>query len=155
MKHNPLIARHGPCFTVYVLATGRKLGNNDFDFFYKIEPPRPEIDAKWKSNKQILFLASKLVKSANVGQKMSSKITYENDRTQNPLASSNPLHGKRQKSHTHKCIGQKLFQAVKKSKLKCSVTFLVITFCMSSCANFTTDSKSASNSVFFDTDIDC
>ena len=104
---------------------------------------------KWNSKTRILFLALKLVKSANVGQKMSSKIPYEYDRTKNPLALSDPLHGKRQKSHTHKCIGQKLFQSVKKSKLNCSVTFLIITFCMSSCANFTTDSKSASNSVFF------
>jgi hypothetical protein len=37
---------------------------------------------KWNSKTRILFLALKLVKSANVGQKMSSKIRYEYDRTQ-------------------------------------------------------------------------
>jgi hypothetical protein len=73
---------------------------------------------KWNSNIQILFLASKLVKSVNVGQKMSSKIPYEYDidRTQNPLALSNPLHGKRQKkSHTKK-YGPKTFSGSKKVK---------------------------------------
>jgi hypothetical protein len=92
-------------------------------------------------------LPLKLVKSANESQKMSSKIPYEYDRKQIRYRIRCMEKGK--KIHTQKSIGQKLFQAVKKSKLKCSVTFFKITFSMNSSANFTTDSKSASNSVFF------
>jgi len=49
---------------------------NDFDFFYKMELPRPEIDVKWDSRTHLLntFFGFFLAVSSDFGFNVSKKL---------------------------------------------------------------------------------